>query len=296
MTDGQPVIQGQGANNNENTSTSLWNSAGGGANGTGFYLFASQAGGDGLYAVAYQGVGVRSYGYNGDGVYGTSLYLQGGSAGVGVRGVAKASAGVVGEDVGGGTGVDGRSKEGVGVRGRAPVAGVIGEVSGADGFGVEGINLNGLASGVGVLGFARLGVWGEGSIGTIGRSNTDYGIGVEGDATARGGIGVFGATATDAGGIGVYATAPNAGSTALQVQGSARFSSSGRTVVPAGSAQVTVAGPTVRADSVVLATLQANRPGVAVRAAVPDPAAGAFTIFLTQAPTTETAVAWFVIN
>ncbi|MFF4249698.1 hypothetical protein ACFY1L_00605 [Streptomyces sp. NPDC001663] len=298
MADGQPIIQGSGANKNntEDSATQLVNHAQRNADGTGLYLFGAPSdrespGGDGLYSVSFRGSAVRGYSYNGDGVYGASR-----TNGAGVHGVSSTGTAVYGQDTGNGTGVQGNSPGGVGVRGSGSGAGVIGEASDAGGFGVEGINRQGLNGGYGVLGYARTGVWGDGSIGVIGRGLTQYGIGVEGDALGEGGIGVFGATSANAGGIGVYATAPNPGSTALQVRGSAVFSSGGRVTVPAGSDRITVTGPTLGPASMVLATVQQDTPGIAVRAAVPDPAAGSFTVFLTQTSATETAVAWFVIN
>lgn len=290
MADGQPIIQGSGANKNntEDSATQLANHAHGGADGTGLYLFGAPSdresqGGDGLYSVSYRGCAVRACSYNGDGVYGATR-----SNGAGVHGVSAAGTAVYGQDTGGGTGVQGNSPRGVGARGSGMWAGVVGEASDAAGFGVEGINRHGLQGGYGVLGFARTGVWGDGTIGVIGRGLTQYGIGVEGDA--------LGATSANAGGIGVYATAPNPGSTALQVRGSAVFSSGGHVTVPAGSDRITVTRPTLGPASMVLATVQQDKPGVAVRAAVPDPAAGSFTVFPTQTSATETAVAWFVIN
>lgn len=298
MADGQPIIQGSaaGKNNTEDSATSLVNDAKGRADGTALYLFAAQyggesPGGDGLYSVSWKGTAVRGYSYDGDGVYGAS-----GRNGSGVHGVSAAGTAVYGEETGGGTGVHGQAPRGLGVRGTGYGTGVVGDAAHARGFGVQGYNRHGLNGGYGVFGFARTGVWGDGTIGVIGRGVVDHGIGVEGDGLGEGGIGVFGATSANSGGVGVYATAPNPGSTALQVQGSAVFSSSGRATVPAGSDRITVTGPTVGPASTVLATVQQDKPGVAVRAAVPDPAAGSFTILLTQASTTETAVAWFVMN
>jgi hypothetical protein len=46
----------------------------------------------------------------------------------------------------------------------------------------------------------------------------------------------------------------------------------------------------------VLATPQTYIPGVAVAAAVPDPAARSFTIYLTQAVTSPVTVAWFILG
>lgn len=43
-------------------------------------------------------------------------------------------------------------------------------------------------------------------------------------------------------------------------------------------------------------TVQQDLPGVWVRAAVPDVAAGSVTVHLSKAATVSAAVAWFVIN
>ena len=184
----------------------------------------------------------------------------------------------------------------VGVRGEGGRAGVFGEASEADGYGVQGVHRAGGEDGVGVVGFARTGVWGDGSIGVIGQSGRDFGIGVEGDAAGEGGIGVFGAATGTRGGIGVYATAPTPDSAALQVNGRAVFSSSGRLILPAGATSATQTSLSLGAASLVLAVLQEDQPGVAVRAAVPDPTAGSLTVYVTQAPPADTVVAWFVLN
>jgi hypothetical protein len=46
----------------------------------------------------------------------------------------------------------------------------------------------------------------------------------------------------------------------------------------------------------VLATLQQNLSGVYVRAAVPNIAAGSFTVYLSKAPSASAKVAWFVVS
>ena len=48
--------------------------------------------------------------------------------------------------------------------------------------------------------------------------------------------------------------------------------------------------------SLVLATVQQNLSGVYVRAAVPNIAAGSFTVYLSKAPSATAKVAWFVVN
>jgi hypothetical protein len=286
MADGGPVIQGvPGATANvTQTPTTLTNGATSG-DGTCLYLFSES--GDGLYAVAHGGgqKGVRSFSYDDDGVQGIAL---GQLPTAGVRGTSvssdSSSAGVIGQNA-----------RAVGVSGAGGLAGVLGEASAPDAPGVQGIHRGGVTDGVGVFGFARTGVWGDGSIGVIGQSQREFGIGVEGDASGNGGVGVFGA-ATGTRGVGVYATAPSPDSAALQVNGRAVFGSSGRLVVPAGATSATQVGVVLTQASLVLAVLQEDRPGVAVRAAVPDPATGSVTIHLNQAPPADTAVGWFVVN
>lgn len=130
------------------------------------------------------------------------------------------------------------------------------------------------------------------------------GSGVQGAAVAPGesgvrgtslgaGIGVRG-TADAAGGTGVLAS--SALGTALRVEGTVSMSRSGRAVVPAHRAVVTVAGVGLTEQSLVLATLQRGRHGVWIRAANPDPVTGSFTIVLNKAPGKRLPVAWFVLG
>jgi hypothetical protein len=72
-----------------------------------------------------------------------------------------------------------------------------------------------------------------------------------------------------AGAIGVLAE-NTAGGTAFKATGPASFSRSGVLTIPAGSSAVTKTGVTLTTASLVLATLQQNRPGVFVQAAVPN--------------------------
>jgi hypothetical protein len=65
--------------------------------------------------------------------------------------------------------------------------------------------------------------------------------------------------------------------------------------VPAAVAG-TVTGVGLSAASLVLATMQQDRPGVWVRSAVPNVAGNSFTISLNKAVTVATDVAWFVVN
>jgi hypothetical protein len=210
---------------------------------------------------------------------GTGLYLFSGINGDGIYVVSR------------GTNRDGvraYSYQGDGVQGYAGIWGT-------GNAGVRGSGFSANSTGVSGSG-EQAGARGEGTIGVIGQSTPEFGIGVEGDASGEGSIGVFGITTGGGGGVGVYATAPSADSAALQVNGRAVFSSSGRLVVLAGATSATQTGLTLNGASLVLALLQEDRPGVAVRAAVPNPGAGFLTVHLTQAPTANTAVAWFVLN
>jgi hypothetical protein len=141
----------------------------------------------------------------------------------------------------------------------------------------------------------NVGVVGSGSIGVLGTNLREFGIGVEGNGVDQGSIGVFGMS-TGERGIGVYATANAAGSAALQVNGRSVFSNSGQIVVPAGATSGSVSGLTLSAAASALATLQQDLPGVSVRAAVPDPAAGTVTVHLSAAPAVDATVGWMVVN
>jgi hypothetical protein len=114
--------------------------------------------------------------------------------------------------------------------------------TGAGTHAIEGIT-NGV--GVGVRGLAGADPWGEGP-----------GDGVHG--TTGTGIGVLGNT--NGAGIGVEARAESAGGIALQVRGSARFSTAGTATIPAGSDAVFVANPAVTEESHVSVTF-ASDPG-----------------------------------
>jgi hypothetical protein len=125
------------------------------------------------------------------------------------------------------------------------------------------------------------------------------GIGV----LARGGdtgVDAFGGVAVRAGtsdGVGVWtSTEPHKG-TALQVEGRATFSRSGRAMVPAGATSVTVTGVDLTPESLVLATLQQDLGSrVFVRAAVPSVASGSFKLYLSRAAAVAAPVAWFILG
>jgi hypothetical protein len=86
--------------------------------------------------------------------------------------------------------------------------------------------------------------------------------------------------------------------TALDVQGTARFSRSGIAVIRAGQKEVTVRGVLLTPASIVLATLQQYRSGsgIALRAAIPNPATSSVRIRLTGNAPEDTKVGWFIVN
>lgn len=123
------------------------------------------------------------------------------------------------------------------------------------------------------------------------------GIGIDGGGGYAGvaghstNIGVIG---TSQAGTGVLAESLNG--TALKVTGKSEFSRSGAVSIPARASKVVISGVDLTSSSLVLATIQQNASGRWVRAAVPDVAAGSFTILLNKAATRDTLVAWFVVN
>jgi hypothetical protein len=127
-------------------------------------------------------------------------------------------------------------------------------------------------------------------------ASSNLGTGVYGFASdlntvpsAPANTGVFGYSRT---GYAVAAASPSG--VALNVNGKARFSRSGRVAISAGHSYVVKYLAGVAASSLIIAVMQTYRPGIAVAAAVP--ASGKFTIYLTKAVTATTYVAYFVIN
>jgi hypothetical protein len=213
--------------------------------------------------------------------------------GVGVRGEAgDYSFGVEGI---GGTGVYGHSNRafGTGVNGQAWGANATGAFFGAAGPG---------GTGVWAYSNTNTGVYGRSS--PTGASITSpaktgiYGF-ADADATARGvagettvGQGVVGKATT----TGVGVRAESSSGLALQVLGRASFSRSGRLAIAAGRSSVAKTAIPLTSASMVLAVLQTNRPGIYVRAVVPNVAGRSFTIYLNAAVPGTTYVAWFVLN
>jgi hypothetical protein len=84
---------------------------------------------------------------------------------------------------------------------------------------------------------------------------------------------------------------------ALAVQGVASFTRSGAVTLGGKVKSVTVSVPGgLTASSHVLATMQTNTGTIGVRAAVPNPATGKVTIYLTGTAPKGTKIAWFVFG
>jgi hypothetical protein len=165
----------------------------------------------------------------------------------------------------------------VGVYGQGPATprdgiGVFGQVQGS--------------SGTGVVGIGEWGVYGFGPVGVVGDS-------------FPGATGLYGhvgstAPASPPPSVAVYASAPSTAHTALQVNGKAVFSRSGKITIGRGRSSVAKALAGVTASSLVIATLQTYRAGVYIAAATP--ALGSFRIRLNKAAAGPTVVVWMILN
>jgi hypothetical protein len=226
-------------------------------------------------------------GSNGDGVHG-----NGGGSGKGVSGTGGTNGGFGVYGLGG-------AGNGAGVRGdgNGNGVGVVGTGGPTGGPGVSGSGGAGTASGVVGLGGPG------GGTGVEGEGGQPNGTGVQGGAQgtgdgvlgiASGGNGVHG-QATTAEGVGVLAE-NTAGGTALRATGTTIFSRSGLLAVGSGQSTATQTGVALTSASLVLATLQQNRAGILVQAAVPNVAGSSFTVHLSKAVSASTKVAWFVVN
>ncbi len=218
----------------------------------------------------------------------------------GVEGVSNSASGVQG------TSTTGYGVEGVSTATTGWHAGVFGSSAADDGNGVWGENdaVTGYTGGVsGQIaspnGAATWGYAPGNGTGAMGVSGADPGtapsnVGVYGLATqASGAIGVQGNAPA---GVGVLATTTTG--IALQVAGKAKFSRAGRASVLKNKTfvDITVAGG-LAANSVVSATLQTFRAGVAIAAVRTNyPVAGKARIYLTKVASTTaaTSVGWFV--
>jgi len=281
---GDPVLQG--SNNGPATSRTMVFTA----NNTEFASLAdpntSSKGSLGLYGHGQDigvlgdstgtGTGVQG---NGGSNHGVGVRGNGGGTSVGVFGVGGPDngSGVLGQANGTGIGVIGQGgSSGTGVQGTGSGAGH--GVTG-DAFGT-GVGLVGTGNAFGVVGEATgEGVRGIGLDGVVGQTST--GNGVHGLVSSSAGVAVF---------------AENTFGIALKATGRTVFNRSGVLTVPAGSSTVTHSGIALAAQSLILATLQQNRAGVFVQAAVPDVAGSSFTIHLSKAVSKNTTVAWLVVN
>jgi hypothetical protein len=204
-----------------------------------------------------------------------------------------------------GTGVLGNSVAAPGVAG----SGVVGLAN--SGYGVVGQSNSGpgvyalSTENNGVLAYSQTptasGVYGENfraGYGITGRSNAPALIAGAGAAASLGdntadGIGVW---ARSAHGIALFADAANSDAVSLKATGVAQFKRSGKLTVAAGSGSVTRTGIRIDPGTLVLATLQQDRPGVFVRSAVPNAAGDSFTVRLNKAVGSDTMVGWFLVN
>ncbi len=209
--------------------------------------------------------------------------------GFGTKGVTTSAtqAGVIGVNNGAGVGVRGQSSGGTGVRGDSNSGGGVEGIAGGSAIGVYG--QGGGGGGNGVQGYAGA----SSAVGVFG-VNVFGGTGIVGASDAAGGIGIRGEGAA----VGIRAQVTGSG-VALDVQGPAQFSRSGKVVIPSGKKTATVTPPGgLTSASLVMALMQNVTGGVMVKAAVPNPGAGTFQITLNKAPLSPATatVAWFVVN
>ena len=173
------------------------------------------------------------------------------------------NAAIVGSNDDVGAGVRGEATTGAGVLGVAP-----------NGSGIEGSS----TMGTGVLGVSEEG---SGVIGHI----TISGDGVHGHSFASAGVGVR--ASAEAG-------------LALVVDGKAKFTRSGRAMIPAGADHVDIdlrAKGGLGGTPLCFATLQQRRAGTYVAGARPNsPSTGRLRITLNRTVSASTPVAWFVLG
>jgi len=267
---------------------------------TGVYGYANQdAAAIGVQGKSAVGIGVygkstSNTGLRGDSTTGTAVraFSTGGRA-INATSGGTSAPGIGSQSTGGKAAIQGFCGAGAvpapspetGVQGRCDTSpnsiGLLGESSA--GFGVIGDSANGF----GVYGQGYFGVYGTGVVGVTG--DVDLGTGVQGWSGVA-----FAPAPPDH--VGVWAGAEN-GRTALQVQGVAKFNRSGLASFATGtsSKKVTVPGG-ITASAFGLATIQANRAGVWVRAVVPGVADSSITIYLNTTVPSATNVGWQVIG
>jgi hypothetical protein len=261
------------------------------------------AAGEGIRGQSDTGQGVvgQSGGGGKSGVYGSSSH----ATGWGVYGIHTPSGnwGALGRAAGG---IHGGSTSGEGVRGQSDKGdGVVGQSNGAGKSGVYAFNSN--KDGYGAygenLGASTIGHLGGKQHGVFGQAGGAAQVAVAGEHTGQGWA-VAGTNKTTkcegrlGGFTGVMATA-DPSSLALVVVGRVMFGLSGVLTVPAGKSAATQNLSTagwVKPASVVHATIQTNRAGLFVQAAVANPAKGTVTVYLNKKVSAATKVAWFVLE
>lgn len=271
----------------------------------------------GAYGMSPSGDGVRGQSGTGDGIVGQSdgagksgVYgynSKGDGYGVFGRNLSGGTSGVLGGqswgvkgDGGAGEGVRGQSGANNGVVGLGSgkaKSGVYGYTMSADGFGVHGYNAATMTHGY--LGGLEHGVHGtsgvQGAAAVTGEHSDPTGSGVSGansasqtmGALAAGDNAVLGMAPNDLDHGGLFIIGRATFLTRSGLLTIAKNKSSASTPAPLASGQV---------PSMVLATLQTNRPGVYVQAAVANPATGTVTIYLNKKVTAATKVAFFILN
>lgn len=135
--------------------------------------------------------------------------------------------------------------------------------------------------GTGAVGVNAIGIRNGGTNGVGLSAGSDDGIGVEAATWA---------------GTAVLARASGPGSTALDVQGTAKFSTAGRVRVPTGANKVVLTGLSLRPTSMVLATIQAHKAGLYVEGVQIDVTGGTATIWLSKTTTGQADIGWFLIG
>ncbi len=279
-----PILLGE--SNTATSTTEINTTSGDGlqANTTG------DSGSHGVLGTATFGTGVAGISTYGTGVHGETL----GSGGYGVYGQDASR--------GGATGVVGRSTEGDGVFGISTYG------NGVAAVGPSGVWAVGLGTGYGVQAtdtagelstpvFAQVVNIRNGSPAVNAWSSGKGSAVVATIDNTKNSSPALSAT-TNGTGPAVLASHPDG--TALQVEGIASFSRSGRATVagtPSAPRQsVVVTGVVLSSSSLILVTPQDHVTGVAVEGVVADITAKTFTIYLTKPVTVSLAIAWFVLG
>jgi len=187
-------------------------------------------------------------------------------------------------------GLSASSGSGDGLRGSSSVdgkSGVYGYTMNQNGYGVFGRNTA------------------TGAIGCLGGTNATGVYGSIEGSQAWGALGGSGNYSGMSDSPGVYAFGRLGKATAMVVDGQVKVLTSGLMTILAGKSAATVSsvvwgGTTyplkLLPRCLVLATLQTNRAGLYVQAAVPNVSNGTVTVYLNKKVTAATKVAWFVLN